>query len=461
MPTRPLIAFANRLPIVRTKDGWRPADGGLVSALRPAMEARSGAWIGWDGGAADTPTRLSDLEIDIKPIELTRREIDAYYHGFANRSLWPLLHDLIETPIFEHRWWNAYVEANERFADVTGDLKIRGSPMFWIHDYHLMLLPAMLRERDPKAPNAFFLHTPFPAPELFARLPWARELLMGMLGADVVAFQIDLYTSNFVSACRQLLGAKVSDSDITVDGRTTRAVTRPISIDASRYAESATLPEVERELVRLRKQFSGKKVLVGVDRLDYTKGVIERLLSVEQFFETHRTASREVSFVQIAVPSRDDIKEYRDLKFQVEREVGRINGKYTEPGSAVPIHYFYRSLPFNRLLAYYRLADVALVTPLKDGMNLIAKEFVVTQASAKGSGVLLLSEFAGAAQEMKEAILCNPFDIRGMAKSIAHSLELDQYERWMRLNSLAERVRKHDVYAWVDEIITDLESVTD
>ena len=459
----PLVAFANRLPVVKARDGWRAADGGLVTALRPALEKRGGAWVGWDGGTTEVPRRIEELgAIRLHPVQLDRKTLDGYYHGFCNRTLWPLFHDLIEQPAFNRRWWDAYVEANRRFAHAaTTRSKLLQETIRWVHDFHLMLLPSMLRPAKEKGPIAYFLHTPFPAPELFSRLPWSKELLNGILGSDLVGFHTDLYRDNFLRSCETILeDAKVEGTRVhTSDGRSVLAATHPISIDAQGLASASTQPDVERELKRLRTQFEGRMVLLGVDRLDYTKGIRHRLRAVQLMFERNPSLRRKVSLVQIAVPSRDDVKEYRDLRSDVEGEVGRINGRFTEPGHPVPVHYLYRSVPLHRLLAYYRLADVALVTPLKDGMNLVAKEFVVAQAAGSGSGILLLSEFTGAAQELKQAIMCNPFDVEGLAHHIEDALEIPEQQRRDRLSAMAGSVHNHDVFDWTNEMISDVEGI--
>lgn len=456
---RPIVAIANRLPVVKARGGWRTADGGLVTAMRPALELRGGAWVGWDGGHADLPRRVEGLDIDMHPVSLARREAQDYYYGFANRSLWPLLHDLIETPVFDPRWWEVYRRVNQRFAEAVTSLEVSGDPLFWVHDYHLMLLPKLLREQGPKGPIAYFLHTPFPAPELFSRVPWKKEILLGLLGADLVAFQTDLYCQNFLRTAEKALEGIKRDGErlILEDGREVSVAAHPISIDAKEFAEQAVAPEVENYLKTLRGQFADRKVLLGVDRLDYTKGIRHRLRAVEQLLERRADLRTKIAFVQVAVPSRDDVKEYRELRAEIEGEVGRINGRFTEPGKDVPIHYLYRRLPRHRMLAYYRLADVALVTPLKDGMNLIAKEFVVSQDAAGGSGALVISEFAGAAHELAEAVRTNPFDERGMSDCIEQALEMPLEERRERLTAMAANVHRRNIYVWLEETLADIE----
>jgi trehalose 6-phosphate synthase len=445
----PLVAFANRLPISHTRHGWRPSTGGLVTALRPAIEARGGAWVGWDAGGEAVPRRVEGLGLELRPVALGRREADLYYHGFANRTLWPLLHGLVEQPTYERDWWHAYRRANEAFAaaDAPGE-RIR-----WVHDYHLMLLPDLLRRSGAQGPIAYFLHVPFPPPEVFARLPWRAQVLEGLLGADVVSFHTAQYRDNFLRTCTRLRDdVRVDRGGVTFDsGRRVIAPAHPISIDAADFAERARRPAVERRLAELRGQFAGKRVLLGVDRLDYTKGIIERLRALELLLSLRRELRGRIALVQVAVPSRGEIREYRELRSTVEELVGRINGRFTTPGLDVPVHYLYRGVTPDRLLAYYRLADVCLVTPLHDGMNLVAKEFVTVQGTTRGTGVLVLSEFTGAAAELREALPINPYDVEGLAGTIELALELEEDDRRRRLERMAATVARHDVHWWAEQ----------
>ena len=454
MLDRPLVTAANRLPVRRTPQGWRPAAGGLVTAMQPVMVQVEGAWVGWDGGDSDVPDRVEGFDIDLAPLSLSRAQLQGYYHGFANRTVWPLFHDLVEQPVFDRGWWEAYAEVNHAFAAATARTAYHDdAPLLWVHDYHLMLLPGLLREQGPAGPIAYFLHIPFPAPELFARLPWREDLLDGLLGADVVSFHTEPYRRNFLGAVERLHpDREVSDGGVVhmPDGRTVHTAAHPISIDAKSFAELATSDEAERELARLREQFAGRRVLLGVDRLDYTKGIHERFQAIELLLEQRPDLRGEVAFVQIAVPSRGGVREYRELRRDVEREVGRINGRFTEPGGEVPVYYLHRGVPREHLVAYYRLADVALVTPVKDGMNLIAKEYVVCQAAGGGTGALVLSEFTGAHIELREATACNPFDVQGLANRITDALEMDEVERRARLEKMAATVHSNDIYRWVE-----------
>ncbi len=459
---RPLVVVANRLPVSHDGNGWSPSAGGLVTALRPVVDEVGGAWVGWDDAAEAVPRRVDGLNCDLHAVSLSRSQVRGYYHGFANRTLWPLFHDLVVQPVVDRRWWRSYQDVNRRFAEVTATAieGIEGDPLIWVQDYHLMLLPEMLRGISPASPLGFFLHIPFPPPELIARLPWRDQILQGLLAADAVGFHTVRYRDNFVRSVQRLFPgvSALGDTLALPDGRHVRCVAHPISIDAAAFSELARSEETASELAEMREQFAGRRVMLGVDRLDYTKGIRHRLQSIEQLLERNPALRTEVAFVQIAVPSRDDVKEYRDLRTQVETEVGRINGRFTEPGHDVPVHYLYRGVSQHQLAAYYRLADVMCVTPLKDGMNLVAKEFVTCQAAGGDTGVLLLSEFAGAILEFGEhAVRCNPFDTEGMSFLMESALDLDEDDRRQRIHAMADAVRERDVYRWVEDELGDIQ----
>ena len=456
---RPLVVVSNRLPVRRGEDGtWRIAAGGLVTAMRPVMDRSGGLWVGWDGGDGGVPERVDDLPtVRIGDVQLSPEEVEAYYYGFSNRTLWPLLHDLVAQPVIDHGWWDVYRSVNEKFADRIAELDPPEDALLWVHDYHLLLLPQLLRDRLGDRPIGFFLHTPFPAPELVARLPWREELLDGLLGADVVGFHTRLYSGNFLRSVRMLReDAQIDGGTITHDGRDVEAIAQAISIDADEFAELATSPETEEALNELRRQFGGRKVFLGVDRLDTTKGIRHRLNAIERLLELRPELRSHFVFIQIAVPSREDVEEVQELRSEIEQMVGRINGQFTEPGQDVPVHYLYRGVPRPALAAYYRLADVLCVTPLKDGMNLVAKEYTVVQHAAREDGVLLLSEFTGAAITMDGAVTCNPFDVDGLARAMADSLELPVDERRERLARMAEHVHTDDVFAWGEGLLDHL-----
>ncbi|HEX9066985.1 MAG TPA: trehalose-6-phosphate synthase [Streptosporangiaceae bacterium] len=457
----PVVALANALPIRHSDNGWELSPGGLVTALRPVMESRSGAWVGWDGGTKGVPQSLPELHTSLVPISLTAAQVRQYYHGFANATLWPLLHDAIEKPRFERSWWRAYQDVNAVFAKAAlAALDERPGALAWVHDYHLTLVPRLIREQRPDQPIGYFLHIPWPSPEIFARLPWRQEILLGLLGADVVSFHAERYRDNFVRACERLLGeagVEIRGSTIVLpDGRRVSTTAAPISIDAGEFVRLATSDAITSEIGALSEQFEDRTLLLGVDRLDYTKGIVERLLAVEALLERRPDLGPKVAFLQVAVPSRDNVAEYRSLRAAVEGHIGRINGKFTQPGSDVPIHYLYRSLPPQQLVAYYAVADVMLVTPLIDGMNLVAKEYVTVQRARGGSGLMILSEFAGASWELSQAIFCNPFDVEGLSLRIEQALGLSVHARKAALDAMADHVAGHDVHRWVDRQLHDI-----
>jgi trehalose-6-phosphate synthase len=406
---------------------------------------------------------VPDLSVGLLPVGLSASQVRQYYHGFANASLWPLLHDAIEKPRFERAWWHSYQNVNAIFADkaVTA-LDGRPDALAWVHDYQLMLVPRLIRERCPDQSIGFSCTCPGRPPDIFARLPWRQEILFGLLGADVVSFHTEGSRRNFVRTCGRLLadtGVQIHGSQILLpDRRVVATTSAPISIGAAEFARLATDPATGRDIEALREQFAERTLLLGVDRLDYTKGIIERLLAVEMLLERRADLRQSLAFLQVAVPSRDDVPEYRTLRATVERHIGRINGRFTEPGSDVPIHYLYRGLPPQQLAAYYAAAEALLVTPLIDGMNLVAKEYVTVQHARRGSGALVLSEFTGAAAELREAVPCNPFDVEGLSYRIEHALGLPASARRAALATMARRIRSHDVHHWVDRQLAEIGS---
>jgi len=460
---RPVVAVANRLPVQHGNDGWELSPGGLVTALRPVMSTHSGAWVGWDGGTKGMPPTLPDMDVRLLPIALSATQVRNYYHGFSNATLWPLLHYAIEKPRFERAWWYTYRDVNAVFADrALAALDGQPGAIAWVHDYHLMLVPQLIRGRRPDQPVGFFLHVPWPSPDIFARLPWREQILVGLLGADVVAFHTEHYRSNFVRACARLLsgsGIEVRGNAVALpDGRLVETMAAPISIDAGEFTRHATAPAADADIESLTEQFAGRTLLLGVDRLDYTKGIVERLLAVEMLLERNPSYRSGIAFLQVAVPSRDNVREYRQLRATVEQHIGRINGRFTEPGNDVPVHYLYRGLSQPRLAAYYAVADALLVTPLIDGMNLVCKEYVIVQQAREENGILVLSEFTGAAEELPQAILCNPFDVEGLSYRIESALRLPADVRRGAIAEMAGYISTHDVHRWVAEQLADISS---
>ncbi len=444
-----IIVVANRLPVQRIKHGrvtrWHPSPGGLVTAVAPVLREHGGAWVGWPG-VASTLSRLFHHEgIRIQPVGLTQGEIERFYVGFSNRTIWPLYHDAVRPPEFHRRWWKPYVDVNRRFALKTAKLASRRQ-IVWIHDYQLQLVPRFLRELRPDLRIGFFLHIPFPPDELFAWLPWRREILEGLLGADVVGFQTQPDARDFANAAKQFTSAEGTESLLHFKGREVRVGAFPISIDFRAFDGLAAAPRIIKQAHDLRQKVGpSRKILLSVDRLDYTKGIDVRLLAFEELLRRGLASTAECLLIQIAVPSRESAAEYRDMRTRVEQIVGRINGDYSEPGR-VAVHYFRRNLPREELAAFYVAADIMVVTPLKDGMNLVAKEYVASRRDS--SGLLVLSEFAGAARQLRTALLVNPRDIEGMVKIMNTSLRVPTDEARFRMSALRSLVRRHDAADW-------------
>lgn len=454
-----IVVVANRLPVRRVTRGgvadWELSAGGLVTAMQPVLSRTSGCWVGW-GGSSGRKTRpfLHD-GIRILPVSLSEREVETFYHGFANRTLWPLYHHAIRTPEFLRQYWRPFVEINRRYARAA--IRAAGrNDVIWIHDYHLQLVPHMVREMRPNARIGFFLHIPFPPEELFAWLPWRQWILHGLLGADLVGFQTAGDAQNFSRVARRYTAADGTDTELEFRGRTVRVGVFPISIDFTAFENLARQPLVLRQAHDIRRRLGAhRKLILSVDRLDYTKGITARLRAFEELLQKKAVTVDDCVFLQIAVPSRETVKEYVDMRETLERTIGRINGEFSEPGR-VAVHYFRRSLPREELVAYYRAADVMLITPLRDGMNLVAKEYVATRVD--NSGALVLSEFAGAARELRRALLVNPNDIDALGATLAYALKMPHIEGRRRMATLRMVVRRADVYHWADEFLNALAS---
>jgi len=455
MPRRSeILIVANRLPMQRVRGGrWSPSPGGLVTAMTPVLRDRGGAWVGWSGTAGPAARPFVHDGIRIKPVELSHGEVEAYYLGFSNRTIWPLYHDAIRTPTFHRAWWKEYVEINLRFARAAAKVAQRGQ-LVWVHDYQLQLVPRILRGLRPDVRIGFFMHIPFPPDELFAWLPWRREILEGLLGADVVGFQTYADVQDFSRSARKFTPAEGTDTRLTYKGRTIRIGTFPISVDFKSYDALAADPHVIRHAMEIRRRVgANRKILLCIDRLDYTKGIDSRLAAFEELLRRSRSHVEDCVLIQVAVPSRETVSEYRELRTRVEQIVGRINGEYSLPGSVVA-HYFRRSLSRAEVVAYYRAADIMMVTPLRDGMNLVAKEYAASRHD--GSGVLVLSEFAGAAQELRRALLVNPRDMDGMVRTMETALRMPASEARFRMSILRTVVRRHDLDEWADSFLEEL-----
>lgn len=444
------VVVANRLPfdLQRNPDGSttaQQAPGGLVTALAPMLSRQRGAWIGWPGTAdlSLDPTVADDVRLH--PVTLTSGEVAAYYEGFSNATLWPLYHDAVVAPQFHRQWWDVYERVNRRFAEAAAAVADDDATV-WIHDYQLQLVPAMLRRLRPDVRIGFFLHIPFPPAELFMRLPWRADIVAGLLGADVVGFQLPGGARNFVRLARLLTGAAVSGSLIEHDGRTVRAAAFPISIDSAGQAAMAASDRVRQDAARLRADLGNpRKVILGVDRLDYTKGINVRLRAFGELLAERDPSVQDTVMVQIATPSRERLSSYARMREEIERQVGALNGEHGRIGRPA-VHYLHHSLPRDELAAFYVAADVMTVTPLRDGMNLVAKEYVACRVD--GGGVLLLSEFTGAAHELRSSVLVNPYDTDGVKEGLRTALNMPNRDARQRMRALRRQVLSHDVDRW-------------
>ncbi len=440
------MVVANRLPVQPGGEGtWLPSPGGLASALTGMLREHDGVWIGWSGelGPSDAPASVEGIRL--RAVTLDERDHEGFYLGFSNATLWPLYHDAVRAPQFHREWWHAYRDVNRRYAEAAAEVATLGGTV-WVHDYQLQLVPRMLRELRPDLRIGFFLHIPFPPRELFMQLPWRRDLLAGLLGADVVGFQVPGAAANFSRLARRLSGARGTNSVLEVEGRTVLVGAFPISIDWAHLVATAALPEVRARALELRRELGDPEVvLLGVDRLDYTKGIEERVRAVAELFaDGTLVASRHV-MVQVAVPSRESDAHYVDERRHLEQAVGEVNGEHGVLGHPA-IQYLHQSLALHELVATYLAADVMVVTPLRDGMNLVAKEYVACRSDL--TGALVLSEFAGAAVELKGAFLVNPHDLEAMKAAIRDAVTVDPKEGRARMLRMRRVVGRHDVHAW-------------
>jgi trehalose 6-phosphate synthase/phosphatase len=460
-----LILVSNRLPVTAKLDRGEVvlarSQGGLAAGLGPPHQRYGGLWFGWPGDVSrmnEGQRRKLEAQLAERrcaPVYLSAAEVTRYYDGFSNAVLWPLFHYLLDRIPAHSQEWEAYRTVNEKFADAVAQ-RWQPGDLVWVHDYQLALVPRMLRRRLPEATIGFFLHIPFPAAEVMRILPWREELLEGMLGANLVGFHTFTYRSHFSSAVLRILGLPSQKESIYVDGRDARLGVFPIGVDAPALGSLAENADVLAEVAAIRAEARGQRILLGIDRLDYTKGITRRLLALERLLETEPHWRGKIRLVQVSVPSRDRVPSYQEFRREVDELVGRINGTYSTV-DWVPIHYVHRPFNMHHVVALYRAADVMLVTPLRDGMNLVAKEFVTSRPDE--DGVLVLSEFAGAAAEMGEALQVNPYDIEAMARAYDEALTMPEEERRVRMRALRQRVTAHDVHSWAQSFIDALGEV--
>lgn len=462
-----LVVVSNRLPVVLQLDesGWcsKPGGGGLVRALAPIMSRRGGLWIGWPGNAGTDERELArllasageELGCDMLPVALCEEEVSGFYQGYSNEIIWPLFHDLQSLCNFDPQYWTVFQAVEEKFAAVVVN-SARAGDFLWVHDFHLLGLGRRVRARGYAGRIGHFLHIPFPPPDIFSKLPWRSDVLEGMLHNDVLGFQCPRDRENFLDCVRRLLPhARITRlpgmMECAYQNRKTRIGVFPIGVDYQQFAEAAESDDVTERVITIRRDIPGSQIILGVDRLDHTKGIPYRLRAFEAALRRFPDLHKAVSLLQVVVPSRETVPKYQELKAEIEREVSRINGEFTQPGW-VPIHHVFRSLEWLDLVSFYRAADVALITPLKDGMNLVAKEYCACQPEE--NGVLILSEFAGAAVQLKrDALLVNPYDIDGVARAIHRAVTMSPTERHPLMRHLRGVVRREDVYWWLDRFL--------
>lgn len=461
------VVVANRLPIdmERLPDGtitWKRSPGGLVTALEPLLRKRRGAWIGWPGVIDGPEDPIVEDDLRLYPVRLSAEDIEEYYEGFSNATLWPLYHDVIVKPTYQREWWNRYVDVNRRFAEATSRAAAEGSTV-WIQDYQLQLVPKMLRTLRPDLTIGFFLHIPFPPVELFMQMPWRTEIIEGLLGADLVGFHLAGGAQNFLFLARRLVGAETSRASVGVrsrfgeakiGSRTVRVGAFPISIDSAELDRKARNRAIRKRAKEIRVELGNpRKILLGVDRLDYTKGIDVRLKAFSELLAEGRAKRDDTVLVQLATPSRERVESYRVLRNDVEQQVGHINGEYGEVGHPV-VHYLHRPVPRDELIAFFVASDVMLVTPLRDGMNLVAKEYVACRSDL--GGALVLSEFTGAAAELRQAYLTNPHDLDGVKDAIEAALDQSPEEGRRRMRAMRRQVLAHDVDRWARSFLDAL-----
>src|SRR6266436_3012159 len=461
-----LINVSNRLPVVVKRYAGGPrverSSGGLASALNSAWQHQPGIWIGWAGTSQNHVDHLlarasRRRSYTLQAVQLSNEEVAKFYSGFANEIIWPLFHDMPSRCNFDPDYWETYQRVNQKFAAAAARTA-REDDFVWVHDYHLMLTARYMREQGVRSRLGFFLHIPFPAPDMFEKLPWRKSILRALLQYHLLGFQTDRDRYNFLSCLERILpetstsrGDFDNFNSVVLDGRRTRIGTFPISIAFEEFASHAASHEVESAANQFRHEMTNKFLVLGVDRMDYTKGIPERLKAFRILLRRFPELRHRVTLLQVVVPSREDIPNYKELRREVELLVSQINGEFTEAGW-VPIHYMHRNLTRKQLLTYYRAADIALITSLKDGMNLVAKEFCAAQVEE--CGVAIISEFAGAAAELQHgALVVNPNDLAGIAEAIFRACVMPVEEKRSRMQLLRNIVRTYNVQHWAESFL--------
>lgn len=458
------IIVSNRLPvrIERTEEGlhYKPSEGGLATGLGSIYKEGDNIWIGWPGLPFEDLEEQQEVnksltEHNMRGVFLTNEEVEKYYLGFSNQVLWPAFHYFMHYIQYDSDGWDAYYSANRKFADAIAEW-LEPDDVIWVHDYQLLLVPQMVREQFPQVTIGFFQHIPFPSYEVFRTIPWRQELLEGVLGADYISFHTYDDMRHFLSSCHRLTGHPYTRNRITTADRTVVVESLPMGIDYDKYYESALSEDALQREARYRSELGDQKLILSMDRLDYSKGIAQRLIAFDEFLEKNPQYRKKVSLLLIVVPSRDTVPSYQSLKERVDELVGRINGKYGAI-SWTPVHYFYRSYPLGALSAFYRMCDIAMITPMRDGMNLVCKEFIASKADKKG--VLILSEMAGAAKELSDALLINPNDRPGMVRALEEALEMPEQEQIRRMDIMQRSLKKFTIFHWVNLFIQNLKEV--
>jgi alpha,alpha-trehalose-phosphate synthase [UDP-forming] len=459
-----LIVVSNRLPIVLTREAGkvsiRQGAGGLVTALAPVLKNRGGMWIGWPGVFGKEEMRIfekfsREAGYIIQPVDLSEQDVKGFYQGFSNEILWPLFHEFQMPCNFLPAYWDAYRAVNRSFAEAVAGQSTPGD-MVWVHDYHLMLLARRIKAMGEERRMGFFLHIPFPPVDIFLKLPWRKEIVDSLLDYELIGFQTIRDRRNFFETVKRLYPEASKRGrgqvvQLAAGGRKLRIGSFPISIDFGLYARTAAAPEIRAKAEELRSAFKDRFIVFGADRLDYTKGIPQRLDAFGKALELYPEMRGRVCLIQVLVPSREDVPQYQAMKEEIERMVGQLNGRYAIPGWT-PVHYVYRNLLRDELIGYYLAADMAMVTPLRDGMNLVAKEYVACNQSEKG--ILCLSEFAGSAMEFhRYALMVNPFNVEEVARAIKDGTEMGEAARRRRMRRMRDIVRRYDIFWWVDTFL--------
>lgn len=459
-----LLIVSNRLPVSITKKAGkleiRRSVGGLATGLSSFYKTYESIWIGWPGTTLKEKKEEKAIKKELVkegcyPVFLSKREVENYYFGFSNKTVWPLFHYFPMYTSYKNSFWESYKAVNEAFCDAIVKIA-KPNDAIWIHDYHLMLLPSLLREKLPKATIGFFLHIPFPSFEVFRLFPQRRKILRGLLGADLIGFHMYDYAQYFLDSVRRLLGYEHVFGQITKEDRVITVDAFPMGIDYEKFSTAANDAKVHKEIKKIRKKLGDRKIILSVDRLDYTKGIPQRLEAFDHFLEKYPKYKKKVTLILVAVPSREGIENYMALKKQLDGLVGGVNGKHGTLGWS-PVWYLYRCLDFSSLVALYKIADIALVTPLRDGMNLVAKEFIATKTNAKG--VLILSEMAGAVNELWESVVINANNKEEMVDAIKEALDMPEEEQIRRNKVMQKRLSRYNVTRWAHEFMDKLSNV--